>query len=183
MSQEYSSGDPRKRSYQVAVGTAGPRGASFAVIAESWECPECRLGNPPGAWRCKRCRARRPAAPAATQDVADDGLAQQDSNKWSAAAASAATAAADATRWPRLSPVMKRHCAAARWSAARGVKVAGCSAARLSSSSLPPSLSLPWSACALAPVDVDSRRPLRAGAVGWSCADPTLPCPCCCCSR
>jgi hypothetical protein len=101
MSQHYAPSDPRKRSFQVAVGTAGPRGAAFASIAASWACPQCRFENHPSAFRCKRCRARRPA-----QDAAD---APQQGDWHAAAAASAATAAAEATRWREAADPSSGH--------------------------------------------------------------------------
>lgn len=44
-----------------ATGTAGPVGASFAVLQKNWTCSSCKAGSQRGG-RCSRCRAKRPAA-------------------------------------------------------------------------------------------------------------------------
>ncbi len=45
----------------TAVGSAGPVGASFAVVNANWKCVKCKAENLSKRSRCGRCRAKKPA--------------------------------------------------------------------------------------------------------------------------
>jgi len=45
----------------MVTGTAGPVGASFAVVEKNWTCPACKASNFPKKPNCFRCRARKPS--------------------------------------------------------------------------------------------------------------------------
>jgi len=50
----------------AVTGSAGPVGASFAVVSRGWRCESCRASNGPRSKVCSRCRSKR-------ADSGDDG--------------------------------------------------------------------------------------------------------------